>query len=76
MAGHSLPAVRAPALLIVGERDLEVIGLNRAALAELQCETQLEIVAHATHLFEEPGALERVSSLAQALFLRHLPANA
>jgi pimeloyl-ACP methyl ester carboxylesterase len=59
-----LTQVRAPALLIVGGNDRQVIDLNREALAQLNCEKQLVIVPGATHLFEEPGALEQVASLA------------
>ncbi|MER7134816.1 dienelactone hydrolase family protein, partial [Streptosporangium saharense] len=73
LAGAALAEVRAPTLLIVGERDEAVIGLNREALARLQGETRLEIVPGATHLFEEPGTLERVAALAGDWFLGHLP---
>jgi len=72
LAGPALPRVRAPTLLIVGGRDDPVIELNRAALAELRCEKRLEIVPGATHLFEEPGALEEVAGLARAWFELHL----
>ena len=54
----------APTLLIVGGDDDVVISLNREALARLRCEKRLEIVPGATHLFEEPGSLERVAALA------------
>jgi pimeloyl-ACP methyl ester carboxylesterase len=64
--------VRAPTLLIVGGDDGQVIELNRAALAQLRCEKQLVIVPGATHLFEEPGALDEVARLARDWFLRHL----
>jgi len=64
--------VRAPTLLIVGGNDLEVLALNRQALAEIRAEKQLAIVPGATHLFEEPGALDQVSHLAQAWFAHHL----
>jgi pimeloyl-ACP methyl ester carboxylesterase len=67
-----LARVRAPTLLIVGENDVQVIELNRAALAQLRCERQLVIVSGATHLFEEPGALDEVAHLAREWFLRHL----
>jgi putative phosphoribosyl transferase len=70
----ALHAVRAPTLLIVGGADTVVIDLNRAALAELRCEKRLDIVPGATHLFEEPGALERVASLAGDWFVEHLRA--
>src|SRR4051794_32551980 len=59
LAGPALPKVQAPALLIVGGRDREVIELNRMALDELRCEKQLSIVPGASHLFEETGALKR-----------------
>ncbi len=72
LAGPALAKVRAPTLLIVGGDDREVLALNRGALAQLNCEARLEIVPHATHLFEEPGTLERVASLAADWFVRHL----
>jgi pimeloyl-ACP methyl ester carboxylesterase len=72
LAGEALPLVRAPTLLIVGGRDLTVLELNRAALARLRTEARLEIVPGATHLFEEPGALEAVARLAREWFLQHL----
>ncbi len=62
----------APTLLIVGERDRDVLELNREAQARLRAETRLEIVPGATHLFEEPGALERVADLAAEWFVPHL----
>jgi putative phosphoribosyl transferase len=61
-----------PTLLIVGGADLGVIKLNEQALAELACEKRLEIVPGATHLFEEPGALEQVVMLAGDWLERHL----
>ena len=72
LAGAALMHVRAPTLLIVGGNDGQVIQLNRAALAELRCEKQLMIVPGATHLFEEPGALDEVARLARDWFHRHL----
>jgi alpha-beta hydrolase superfamily lysophospholipase len=72
LAGAALPLVRAPTLLIVGGADTTVLQLNRTAQRALRCESRLEIVPGATHLFEEPGALEQVVALAQAWFLRHL----
>jgi putative phosphoribosyl transferase len=68
----ALEAVRAPTLLIVGGADHGVIELNEQALGRLRCESQLEIVPGATHLFEEPGTLEQVSELAATWFARHL----
>jgi pimeloyl-ACP methyl ester carboxylesterase len=72
LAGPCLPQVTVPTLLIVGGLDLPVIDLNRAALAELRCEKALEIVPGATHLFEEPGTLDKVIDLARAWFRSHL----
>jgi dienelactone hydrolase len=72
LAGKALPAVAAPTLLIVGGNDEPVIGMNQDALAELQCEKKLVIVPGATHLFEEPGALEEVARLAAEWFSQHL----
>jgi dienelactone hydrolase len=73
MAGEALAEVRAPTLLIVGGSDLPVIELNQQALALLRIEKQLVIVPGATHLFEEPGALDTVARLARDWFVRHLP---
>ena len=75
LAGESLPRVAAPVLLIVGERDEPVIEMNEWALARLKCEKQMTIVPRATHLFEEPGALEEVARLATDWFRRHLSAK-
>lgn len=75
LAGPRLPQVRAATLLIVGERDDVVIELNRLAQTQLRCENKLVIIPGATHLFEEPGALERVSELASGWFLAHLGRN-
>jgi pimeloyl-ACP methyl ester carboxylesterase len=72
LAGSALAQVRAPTLLIVGGNDAVVIDLNRAALARLRCEKHLVIIPGATHLFEEPGALEEVARLARDWFARHL----
>jgi putative phosphoribosyl transferase len=68
----ALPEVVAPTLLIVGGHDPEVHELNRRALERLRCTKQLVVVAGATHLFEEAGALEQVACLAEEWFLRHL----
>src|SRR3954471_22996398 len=77
LAGPALGRVRAPTLLIVGRNDFKVIELNRKALAQLRCEKQLVIVPGATHLFEEPGALDEVARLAREWFDRYLtPAEA
>jgi dienelactone hydrolase len=72
LAGDSLARVEAPTLLIVGGYDKEVIALNREAYGRLLCEKKLEIVPRATHLFEEPGALEAVARLAGDWFFEHL----
>jgi putative phosphoribosyl transferase len=72
LAGPALRRVKAPTLLIVGGADTEVIRLNQMAQRLLPGETRLEIVPGAGHLFEEPGALERVTQLAGDWFLRHL----
>jgi dienelactone hydrolase len=70
LAMEVLGDVRAPTLLIVGGRDKPVIDMNRRAFERLRGEKEMEIVAGATHLFEEPGALEEVSRLARDWFLR------
>jgi putative phosphoribosyl transferase len=72
LAGAALPRVRAPTLLIVGGNDVQVIELNQAALAQLLCEKQLVIIPGATHLFEEPGALDQVARLAREWFLHYV----
>jgi putative phosphoribosyl transferase len=72
LAGPALARALAPTLLIVGERDEMVIELNRRAMAQMRAEVRLEIVPRATHLFEEPGALEQVARLAADWFTSHL----
>jgi len=72
LAMSVLDAVRAPTLLIVGGDDVPVIEMNREALAKLRVEKKLEIIPGATHLFEEPGALEEVVRLARNWFQKHL----
>jgi dienelactone hydrolase len=72
LAGDALSHVRAPTLLIVGGRDQVVIELNEQAMARMRTEVRLVIVPGATHLFEEPGALEAVAGLARDWFLLHL----
>ncbi|WP_432137782.1 MULTISPECIES: dienelactone hydrolase family protein [unclassified Streptomyces] len=62
LAGDALPAVRAPVLLVVGGRDTEVLALNEEALRRLRAPHHLYVVPGATHLFEEPGALEQVAA--------------
>ena len=72
LAGESLARVRCPTLLIVGAHDPVVLELNRRALGSLQVETALEVVPGASHLFEEPGALDVVADLATRWFVTHL----
>ncbi len=72
LAAESLEAVVAPTLLIVGGADLQVLELNEAAARLLRCEHEVAVVPGATHLFEEPGAMERVAELAAEWFFRHL----
>jgi putative phosphoribosyl transferase len=72
LAGPALGRVTAPTLLIVGALDPQVLELNRAALGRLQTEASLEVVPGASHLFEEPGTLERVAELAVGWFTRWL----
>jgi putative phosphoribosyl transferase len=72
LAGEALGRVRAPTLLIVGGRDTLVIDLNESAQREMRAHTELRIIAGASHLFEEPGALEQVAKLAAEWFGRHL----
>lgn len=76
LAGEALARVRAPTLLIVGGRDEPVVELNRAAARRLVAPHRLVIVPGATHLFEEPGALEHVADLARDWFVAHLAAPA
>lgn len=71
LAGDALARVNAPTLLIVGGADGPVIELNEQAMREMHGDVRLEIVPAATHLFEEPGALEAVSQLAASWFIRH-----
>jgi dienelactone hydrolase len=72
LAGEALARVTAPTLLIVGEYDDVVIQLNREAFDQLNCEKRMDIVPKATHLFEEPGALEEVARLATGWFVEYL----
>lgn len=73
LAGPALARVEAPTLLIVGGNDIPVIGMNQEALAQLgSAEKELVIIPGATHLFEEPGALDEVARLAADWFRRHL----
>ncbi len=73
LAGATLAVVKAPTLLIVGGADGPVIGMNREAMAKMgRAHVEMEIVPDATHLFSEPGALERVAELAGDWFVQHL----
>jgi putative phosphoribosyl transferase len=74
LAGPALTEVRAPTLLIVGSKDTQVIELNRVAFSLLRVEKRMEIIPGATHLFEEPGTLEKVAELASEWFTRYLSA--
>ncbi|PYJ30302.1 MAG: hydrolase [Verrucomicrobia bacterium] len=75
LAGDALPKVQAPTLLIIGGNDDIVIELNEMARDQMRCEVKLEIVPGATHLFEEPGTLEKVANLASDWFNAHLAAK-
>jgi putative phosphoribosyl transferase len=72
LAGPRLAQVCAPTLLVVGGRDQPVLELNRQAGARLRCPNALKVIPDATHLFEEPGALDRVAALAAGWFRHHL----
>lgn len=77
LAGTALKRVIAPTLFLVGGKDETVLNLNYAAMAQLPRGTKhkLEIVAGATHLFEEPGALDQAAALARDWFREYLPTN-
>lgn len=75
LASEDLAGVRAPTLLVVGGRDTEVLGFNRHAAEQLSGPQEVRVVEGATHLFEEPGALDTVSAAAADWFGRHLPAS-
>jgi putative phosphoribosyl transferase len=72
LAGEALTRIRQPTLLIVGGDDVDVMGLNRLAFDEMVCVKELRSVPGATHLFEEPGALESVAAMARGWFRQHL----
>ena len=72
LAGVALPRMQAPTLLVVGGNDDIVIELNEMARDQMRCEVKLEIIPGATHLFEEPGALEQVAKLASDWFVNHI----
>lgn len=76
LATDFLPLVSAPTLLIVGERDEIVLELNQQAAQRLSCPHQIVIIPNATHLFPEPGALEKVAELARDWFVRHFQKQA
>jgi len=71
MAGEVLSRIRAPTLLIVGGADTVVLALNEDAYAALNCAKHLHVVPGATHLFEEPGALDKVVEAAGDWFVQH-----
>jgi putative phosphoribosyl transferase len=73
LAAEALERVRCPTLLIVGGEDKQVLALNRHAYDRLHTEKRLAVIPGATHLFEEPGALDAVAELARDWFLRYLP---
>lgn len=75
LAGEVLPKAQAPTLLVVGANDDIVIELNEQARDKMRCEVKLEIIPGATHLFEEPGTLEKVAKLASDWFVHHIGAN-
>jgi dienelactone hydrolase len=72
LAGEALAMLEAPILLIVGGNDVPVIGMNEEAARRIRSPKELEIVPGASHLFEEPGALDQVARLARDFFVRHL----
>jgi putative phosphoribosyl transferase len=71
LAGDALSGVKAPTLLVVGELDEVVLEFNQRAQQRMRCEVKLEVIPGATHLFEEPGTLNRVAQLAGDWFLHH-----
>lgn len=75
LAADALPRVRVPSLFIVGGNDVPVIGLNEQAIARMRVAAQLEIIPGASHLFEEPGALEEVARRVRKFFQVHLASN-
>jgi putative phosphoribosyl transferase len=72
LAMNYLDKVKAPTLLIVGGNDRPVIAMNREAFENLKCKKDIVVIPGATHLFEEPGALDEVAKLAAAWFLKHM----
>ena len=75
LAGKVLPSVQSPTLLIVGGDDPVVIDINRGAMEQIRVEKKLVIVPGASHLFEEPGALEKVAELAADWFTRYIKSS-
>jgi putative phosphoribosyl transferase len=75
LAASALAGVKAPTLLIVGSADTEALKPNRLALKELRGQAELITIPRATHLFEEPAALQRVTDLASGWFITHLPSS-
>ncbi len=75
LALNDLPQVKAPTLFIIGGRDTIIIHLNQKAFGLLQCDKELKIVPGASHLFEEPGALDQAAQMARDWFLSHFPAR-
>jgi putative phosphoribosyl transferase len=72
LAGESLQLVNSPTLLIIGSADPEVLELNQQAFEQLHCKKEIKIIPNATHLFEEPGALDQVAEAAAAWFRTHM----
>jgi len=72
LAEAALEQIKAPTLLLVGDRDYPVIDLNEQAFARMKCEKRLTLIPRATHLFEEPGTLEQVAEMAATWFDAHL----
>jgi dienelactone hydrolase len=72
LSASHLPFVKAPTLLIAGEHDAPVIAVNEEALAEMVCDAKLEVIRGASHMFDEPGALQHVAELSREWFDRHL----
>lgn len=76
LAKNAADRVNAPTLLIVGGEDKTVLALNQTAMSRMHCVTKLHVVPGATHLFEEPGALEQVVTAAADWFIRHMSQSA
>ncbi|MHB8584324.1 MAG: alpha/beta fold hydrolase [Thermoplasmatota archaeon] len=76
LAEAEIPMVRAPMLFIVGQNDPQVMDMNQEALRKVRDDGQLVVIPGATHLFEEPGALEQVADVTREFFASHLPQEA